>query len=179
MTDNLRFRVATIDEAGTARELIQAAFRANDARPDWTGDMGLASSFTMALDPVVSTITNPNSEVLLGIDGKSQIVGCVSVLHKQEVGAARIAWLAVDQHQHRGGIGRRMLEQAENHCERVWGVDTIGLNALCTRQALISWYERRGYRRTGDTTPFPTVHVEGATLPDDLHFVEMEKRMKK
>ncbi|KFA69893.1 hypothetical protein S40285_07929 [Stachybotrys chlorohalonatus IBT 40285] len=178
MTNNLWFRVATTDDARTVRELIQAAFRANDARPDWTGDVGLASSFTMALDPIVSTITNPNSEVLLGINGKSQIVGCVSVLHKRELGAARIAWLAVDQHQHRGGIGRRMLEQAENHCERVWGVATIGLNALCTRRALISWYERHGYHRTGGTTPLPTVHVERAILPDGVHFVEMEKRMK-
>jgi len=48
------------------------------------------------------------------------------------------------------------------------------------RDELIAWYERRGYRRTGRTEPFP-YGDERAGIPkqDDLEFVVMEKELEK
>jgi hypothetical protein len=44
------------------------------------------------------------------------------------------------------------------------------------RDALIAWYERRGYRLTGETQPFPYGDERfGLPQRDDLAFVVMEK----
>jgi hypothetical protein len=41
------------------------------------------------------------------------------------------------------------------------------------RETLIAWYQRRGYRLTGETLPFPS----GDTLRTDLRFVVLEKSL--
>ena len=44
------------------------------------------------------------------------------------------------------------------------------------RSTLIGWYERRGYRRTGATKPFPYGDERfGLPRRDDLRFAVMEK----
>jgi hypothetical protein len=46
------------------------------------------------------------------------------------------------------------------------------------RETLIGWYERRGYRRTGETEPFPYKDQRfGRPLRDDLHFVVLMKNL--
>ena len=44
------------------------------------------------------------------------------------------------------------------------------------RETLIAWYERRGYRQTGETRPFPYGdHRFGRPTRDDLAFVVLQK----
>ena len=44
------------------------------------------------------------------------------------------------------------------------------------RTALIAWYERRGYRLTGATLPFPFTETSGETTRD-FHLAEMRKSL--
>jgi hypothetical protein len=43
------------------------------------------------------------------------------------------------------------------------------------RESLIAWYERRGYRRTGETEPFPRDTRFGEPQRPDLEFIMLEK----
>ncbi|VUC31828.1 unnamed protein product [Clonostachys rosea] len=178
MSDNLlNFRVATIEDAGPLKELIQAAFRAEDSREGWVGLADLAAGFTMDVNEVKERISNPSSEVLVASDSDNKYLGCVGV-SKHDENMARVSWLAVDQNSHRGGIGRKVLEHAEEYSRQTWGVKVIGLNALSARGPLIEWYGRRGYKKTGELSPFPVAAVNGRALPEGLCFVEMEKEVQ-
>ena len=75
------------------------------------------------------------------------------------------------------GVGRVMLEAAE-HRARQMGAQVIVMTVIFLRDSLISWYERRGYRKTGETKPFP-YGDERFGLPHrpDLHFVVLEKAL--
>jgi hypothetical protein len=47
---------------------------------------------------------------------------------------------------------------------------------LHVRETLIAWYERRGYRKTGENEPYPYGDERfGKPLVDGLYFVVMEK----
>lgn len=47
------------------------------------------------------------------------------------------------------------------------------MNVVNVRDALIAWYLRRGYHKTGETEPFPYSDDRfGAPLRDDLSFLE-------
>ncbi|HUN84305.1 MAG TPA: hypothetical protein VMU48_07990 [Terracidiphilus sp.] len=52
------------------------------------------------------------------------------------------------------------------------------MTVLNVRDALIAWYERRAYCRTGETKPFPYGDDRfGVPLRDDLQFVVLEKTL--
>jgi hypothetical protein len=52
------------------------------------------------------------------------------------------------------------------------------MTVISIRDALIAWYERRGYVRTGETEPFPYGDRRfGIPLRDDLLFVVLEKHL--
>jgi len=74
-------------------------------------------------------------------------------------------------------FGRKMVEAVE-HFVRQRGGRRIRISVVNVRQRLIAWYERRGYRRTGELEPFPYGDERvGQPLRDDLEFVIMEKAL--
>jgi ribosomal protein S18 acetylase RimI-like enzyme len=74
------------------------------------------------------------------------------------------------QNQH---LGRRLLTTAEEYAH---GAKRIRIGVLHVRDTLIAWYERRGYRATGETEPYPLNDSRfGTPLRENLHFLIMEK----
>ena len=52
------------------------------------------------------------------------------------------------------------------------------MSVINVREALIAWYLRRGYHKTGETRPFPYGDDRfGTPLRDDLGFVVLEKNL--
>lgn len=72
-------------------------------------------------------------------------------------------------------LGRRLLEAAEAYA-RARGGTRMQIGVLHVRDTLIAWYQRRGYRATGETEPYPADDPRfGTPLQEKLHFVIMEK----
>ena len=68
-----------------------------------------------------------------------------------------------------------MLAAAEDWA-RQRGGKRMRMSVINLRGALIAWYLRRGYAKTGETEPFPYGDDRfGAPLRDDLCFVVLEK----
>ena len=100
------------------------------------------------------------------------LLGCIAV---EMGGEARctISMLAVAP-QRQARLGRGLLADAEAYAaSRRIGKITV----VEQREALIAWYERRGYRRTGlEAFPYGDASV-GTPLRDDLRFV-VEKALQ-
>ncbi|CEJ55068.1 hypothetical protein PMG11_01345 [Penicillium brasilianum] len=171
---NLHFRTATQDDILDLKQLIESAFRAEDCREGWVGNSQLAAQFSIEAKNIASIIDNPESLFLMAGDTSGTLLGTIGV-SKRGPDSARLFMLAVDPDCHRGGLGKRILTYAEGYCQREWGSKVLGLDALSNRENLISWYMRRGFRKTGETTPFPREEFKDLDLPDDLHFVEFQK----
>ncbi|EPE26282.1 Acyl-CoA N-acyltransferases (Nat) [Glarea lozoyensis ATCC 20868] len=174
-TINLKFRIATPNDAPGIQNLVQSAFRSEDSRPDWTADMKLGASYSISVEEIENQITKPDSATLLALDANDMLVASVAISKRGNL--ARLANVVVDPSQQQGGIGRRLLEHAEDYGRREWGARKFGLNALSTREQLILWYTRRGYEKTGEVSAFPVEKFRNLDLPDDLCFVEMEKTL--
>lgn len=68
-----------------------------------------------------------------------------------------------------------MLEAAEEWA-RERGAKRMRMSVINVREALIAWYIRRGYEKTGEIEPFPYGDDRfGRPLSDDLSFVVLEK----
>ncbi|KAF3071447.1 hypothetical protein CFAM422_006145 [Trichoderma lentiforme] len=171
---NLRFRQATVEDAGQIQQLVESAFRAIDSRPDWTGNAELASTFRISVEEVMPRILNPDNAVLMALDDTDNLVASIEVA-KRGNDCGRISMIAVNERYQKGGVGRSVLAYAEAYCRQTWNVENFSLNALSTRKTLIEWYMRQGYQKTGETSPFPRERFASVALPDDICFIEMEK----
>jgi ribosomal protein S18 acetylase RimI-like enzyme len=106
------------------------------------------------------------------------LVGCVRVErdHREPDAPAHLGMLAV-RPEHQGlGIGRILVEAAEQLASRRWGAGELQMLVLAPRTELIAWYERLGYRRTGATVPFREV-ASDVLLAPDLRFVVLHKQL--
>jgi ribosomal protein S18 acetylase RimI-like enzyme len=74
-------------------------------------------------------------------------------------------------------LGRSLLGAAEDFA-RKHGAGRIRMTVVDRRDTLIAWYERRGYRRTGERRPWPyhDPRVGRPTVPD-LGFLVLEKAL--
>jgi GNAT superfamily N-acetyltransferase len=95
------------------------------------------------------------------------LVGCVYVELQGE--RAYFGLLAVDSARQHRGLGRRLIDEAENHA-RADGCHAMDLRIVNLREELPPFYRRLGYVETG-TAPFPT-EIK-SKLP--CHFVLMSK----
>ena len=83
--------------------------------------------------------------------------------------------LAVDPDRQNGGLGKALLDAAEQWIAAQGG-RRVRMTVVNVRAGLIAWYERRGYRATGETNPFPYGDNRfGVPQRDDLCFVVLEK----
>nr|WP_281251691.1 GNAT family N-acetyltransferase [Erythrobacter donghaensis] len=99
-------------------------------------------------------LADPAVTILTARDGE-RLIGCVAVTCKDDT-LAYLGMLCVSPDLQSGGLGRLLLDAAE-HCAREQGIAAMEMTVIDSRESLIAWYERRGYRRTGETRPFPVL----------------------
>jgi GNAT superfamily N-acetyltransferase len=98
-------------------------------------------------------------------------------LNPEADGVWYLGLLTVRPDRQNGGAGRTLLAAAEDYA-RERGGTRIRMSVLQVREALIAWYERRGYVNNGETEPFPYGDDRfGRPLRDDLYFVVLERKI--
>jgi ribosomal protein S18 acetylase RimI-like enzyme len=106
----------------------------------------------------------------------SALQGCVS-LRALSPEKWYLGSLTVDPALQNAGFGHRLLCGAEEYAS-AHGARTIEITVINVRTALISWYERRNYRLTGETRPFPYGDTRfGIPTRDDLAFLVLHKSL--
>lgn len=179
MTDWAITSATTADLPEIAR-LVNSAYRGDAARQGWTSESDLLDG--QRTDPVslAAELAGPNSSTILCLRDAAAgpILACV-FLEKVQVGDTAVrcylGMLTVSPGLQDRGLGRILLDRAEDHA-REWGADAVVMTVISIRDTLIAWYERRGYRRTGETKPFPHGDERfGVPRTSDLYFVVLEK----
>ncbi|KAF9765508.1 hypothetical protein IL306_002208 [Fusarium sp. DS 682] len=189
---SLTFRPATPKDVTPLLSLIFSAYRGQESRAGWTTEADLLADERISSSDLLSKITDPNGVVLIAFtntpssgtstpesetncDSAPRLVACCEVLQK-DTERAYFGLFAVSPKLQAGGIGKQVLQYAENYAARNWGTKVMTMWVIWTRKELIEWYVRRGYVRTGEKSPFPYEGlVNGKALRDDLYFDHLEK----
>ncbi|MGN5373460.1 GNAT family N-acetyltransferase [Sphingomonas hankookensis] len=106
---------------------------------------------------------------------QGRATGCVQV-GRVTAGLSTLGLLAVRPIRQAGGLGRGLVAAAEAHARDVHGSRRMEMTVIAARGELIAWYERQGYRATGETRPFPMDDPRfGLPRVDTLAFVVLER----
>jgi ribosomal protein S18 acetylase RimI-like enzyme len=169
------FRLATVDDVPAIVALVESAYRGASSRAGWTTEADLLDGQRTDADAVRGTIEAKDRVVLLAQGAAGELLGCCE-LRRLPGAVGYFGMFAVVPTAQGGGIGSAVLAGAERWVAAQWGAATMQMTVLAQRQDLIAWYERRGYRRTGKTEPFPYGDERfGLPRRPDLYFVLLEK----
>lgn len=173
--DELTFRDAVEADAPALVELIHSAYRGESSRGGWTTEADLLGGGRTDAADVRKVISTAGSRLLI-VEQHGELIACCQLEHRGE--AAYFGMFAVRPGSQGGGLGRRVLAEAERSARETWGVSSMHMTVISVRDELIAWYERRGYRRTGELSPFPYGDERfGIPLRDDLAFELLVKEL--
>ncbi len=149
-------RIATARDAPQITAVINAAFRIAE---------GFFIDGNRITQAEVEESLTKGAFLLAETDGK--LNGCVYVEMRGE--RSYLGLLSVDPTFQQGGLGSRLMIEAERYC-RERGSHSMDILIVSLREELPAFYEKRGYIHNG-TTPFP------ADVPVRIpcHFINMSK----
>ncbi len=174
--DDVTFREATLADAPLIQPLVHHAYRGDRAKVGWTHEADLLDAQRIDEDQLRAAIADPAQTIILAEQGGA-LIGCVQVSDKGN-GLAYLGMLTVDATLQAKGLGRRLIDQAERLARDRYGADRMEMTVIVQRAELIDWYQRRGYRLTGERRPFPYFDARfGAPRRSDLEFVVMERSL--
>lgn len=170
---SLNIRKATPDDLAPLLPLVQSAYRGEESRKGWTTEADLVAGQRIDAAGLLLKINDPLGAVLIAIPpGSDTPVACCEVVGQDESkGVAYFGLFAVDPERQGGGLGKVVLNSAEQYVRDTWGTKRMEMTVIWTRKELLAWYLRRGYSKTGEKRPFPYGKPENGTpLRDDLYF---------
>jgi ribosomal protein S18 acetylase RimI-like enzyme len=169
------FRPATAEDVPALVALIESAYRGDDSRAGWTTEADILEGQRTDPAGVLAVIEKPDSR-LVAVEADGEIVACCQLEHRGE--HAYFGMFAVRPKMQGSGLGKIIIAEAERFARDEWGVAEMHMTVISVREDLIAWYVRRGYRRTGQTSPFPYGDERfGVPTRDDLEFELLTKKL--
>lgn len=171
---SLAFRFAASPDAESIVALVESAYRGEASREGWTTEADLLDGQRTDAEAVLDIVCGPSGGLLIAED-EGRLVGCCQ-LERRAGDVAYFGMFSIRPGEQGLGLGRRVLAEAERVSRDEWGACRMVMTVLMQRDDLIAWYERRGYRRTGEISPFPYGNPRfGIPKRDDLAFVELAR----
>ena len=132
---------------------VNAAYRGEAARQGWTTEADLLDGQRIDEAGLRDMLALPGAALLLAQNEAGELLGCFHVQAQRE--RLYLSMLAVAPAGQGRGVGKFLLAAAEAYGIR-HGCTKSKMTVISVRPELVAYYERRGYRQTGRTEPFPT-----------------------
>ena len=169
----ISFRHAIPDDVPALVALVTSAYRGDASRAGWTTEADLLDGNRIDPEVLRADLQRPRSHVVLAERG-GELLACAHVA--ADGGAGYFGMFAVRPDLQGGGIGKHLLAECERIASAEWRLPVMRMTVIDVRDELIAFYERRGYRRTGEFKPFPYGDARfGEPRRDDLRFEVLEK----
>lgn len=173
-------REATEADYAEIIDLANLAYRGREGtKPSWNVEQGIVGGQRLNDSLLREELAAKEDGALLVYrdDPQGPLLG-TAWLNPEDDGAWSLGLVTIRPELQNQQLGRRLLDAVENYA-RQRGAKLIVIGVLHVRETLIAWYERRGYRKTGETEPYPTDDPRfGTPLRENLHFVIMEKALE-
>ena len=162
---------AVVTDAEKLNVLVNSAYRGESSRQGWTTEADLLDGTRIDAAAIEELIQTPGITILKYVEG-NEILACVEL--KNEHGKLYLGMLTVKPSLQGKGIGKILLKAAEEEA-RNQKCSSIFMTVISVRKELIEWYERHGYKSTGEKKPFAFNDSRFGQPKQPLEFIVLEK----
>ena len=134
--------------------LMDEAYRSKSSgQLDWASESDLfIGNKRTDEETVAKLMDNPDAIFYKYINEEAHIEGCVFLQKKNN--RLYLGMLSVSPFAQGKGIGKQLLNAANQYAKEQ-NCFSIYMTVITIRTGLIEWYERHGYKKTGEVIPFP------------------------
>lgn len=173
MSRSHTFRTACAADAPTIVSLVESAYRGDASRAGWTTEADFLHGRRTDVSEIEDLLAGADGQFVLLERDEKVLASCYI---ERQGPVCYFGMFSVHPPAQGAGIGRLMLDEAERIARDEWASERVEMTVIDIRAKLIAWYERRGYRRTGTTKPFPYGDERfGLPQRDDLRFEYLVK----
>ena len=165
----MKLDIANITDAVRVCELLNLAYRGGEG---WTTESTLVEGNRCSESDIIADIKSPNNDLLV-YKADNIIQACISV--QKNDNSAYIGSFAVNPKLQNSGIGKKVLNLAEQYAATSFQPKQFIMVVLSSRTELIQYYERRGYQRNGNIKEYPMHLNVGVPFTPDLTIEELTK----
>lgn len=170
---SLAFRAATADDLDALIALVTSAYRGDASKQGWTTEADMLDGQRIDPEVLLNDLQRPTSRVIVA-EQDGRMLACAHVAEQE--GTGYFGMFSVRPDLQGAGVGKLLLAEAERIVRDEWHLPAMRMTVIDIRDELIAFYERRGYRRTGITQPFPYGDERyGIPKRDDLRFEILRK----
>jgi ribosomal protein S18 acetylase RimI-like enzyme len=156
--------------------IVNRAYRGTGDHRGWNSEADLIAGDRVTLDHLRQDLAdNPDAALMVHRGPGGEVRACVRIEPEDEPEKGNnwyFGMLAIDPAVQADGLGKQMLMAIDAHV-RERGGRRIRITVINLREALIAWYERRGFVRTGEVEPLP--EDIGTPLRENMNFVVLAK----
>lgn len=149
----LAVRPAEATDLDALHPVIERAYRGDSARSGWTHEADILDGQRTDIAALRAILDTPATHLLVAHDGPT-IIGCVQITDRGD-GLCYLGLLCIEPTLQAGGLGRCLLDAADDAARDQFGATIMEMTVIEARTELIAYYERRGYRATGERRDFP------------------------
>ena len=169
---NPHISVATPADVATITSLLNSAYRGESSKQGWTTEAHLIEGNVRTDESHLRQVMQlRNSVVVKFTNEQLKITGCVNL--QQHGNKIYLGLLSVSPQSQGFGIGKQLLKAAEKYAQHLQ-CTAIYMTVITARKELIDWYQRYGYKDTGERKPFTEDGLSGKHL-QKLEFMVLEK----
>jgi len=170
--DSPAIHLAEAKNAEAIARLVNFAYRSKLINNGWSNESELVAGHRIDDESVLALMQQPQSVILL-CNMDKRLLACAHLLNTD--GTVYLGMLSVIPEVQGMGIGKRMLQQAEDYAWNNMEADAIIMDVISQRTELISFYQRRGYVIHGQEKEYP-VHLNiGEPLQNNLTVQQLVK----
>jgi ribosomal protein S18 acetylase RimI-like enzyme len=168
------WRLAGPEDVEAIVALVRRAYRGDASRAGWTSEADLVAG--RRTDPeAIARVVRDDRVLMLVVDSERALRACVQLTDAGD-GVAWLGTFAVDPSLQGAGTGGALLEAACALAAQRLGARVVRIKVLEPQAALLAFYERRGFVRTGRLEPFGEAgDGDDRPLVPGLRFVELAR----
>lgn len=171
---SIKFSLAQSFQAEAISRLVNSAYRPEPNNcAGWTHESLIVMGSRIAPAQVTQILSQSQYCIYLA-HFQNTLVGAIQATRLAD--SIELGMFAVDPAFQNSSIGSQLMA----HAEQTAGADamTSHIYVVHTQEALIQFYERRGYRKTGKLEPYPVNAGVGTPKGIELHLVHMVKQLR-